>query len=80
MIYETEQGEWYLAFDGTRLIAGTCCNVGLLPSYYWLIDDYCDRDECLQEACADLDAIDRGEPPSGSCHEWQGSLVFNPQS
>lgn len=49
-IYENVEKELilYIVLRDNKLIAGTCCNVGLIEQYNHDIDDYFSLDENLQ--------------------------------
>jgi len=64
-----------LHFEGDRyLVAGTTCNVGLLPEYARLVQDSVDSD--LPEFVSDIEEIEAGGIPSGDLLAWHGSMTI----
>ena len=75
---EVDDLEFYLTllhFKGDQyLVAGTVCNVGLLPEYARLVQDSVDSD--LPEFVSDIEEIEAGGIPSGDLLDWYGSMVI----
>ena len=78
---ETDGGELHVVtvahISGVYLVAGSACNVGLLPSFARVWDaDYETKDEALQEFVADVTEYENGGNPSGELLSWHGSLAI----
>ena len=78
-VYELENGDYYhivslITDSGHYVVAGSACNVGLIPEYARAFDpDMESEGEALQELVADLESLDA---PSGDLLQWHGSLAI----